>query len=50
MNDVVGTYTFVTRSGLATIKCTLWYAMWLSGSSERTHGGVFWSPPLKVYL
>lgn len=50
MNDIKGTYTFVTASGYVKITCTLGFAKWLSGSSGRTHGGVFWSAPLKVYL
>ena len=49
MKDIRGKYTFVTAAGRVTIKCTLGYASWLVGT-DRTHGGVFVAPPLRIYM
>lgn len=51
MGQIVGAYSF--RIGpigaWISIKCTLRYASWLVDSG-RTHGGIFNSPPLKVFM
>lgn len=49
MKDIKGKYTFVTSNGRTVIICTYGYAEWLV-LRGRTHGGIFFSSPLKVYM
>lgn len=49
MGNIKGNYTFVTVNGKVCITCNLEFARWLI-DTERTHGGVFSSAALRIYM
>lgn len=51
MKEIKGVYSFrcAPVGEWVSIRCTYGYASWLVNSG-RTHGGVFFSAPLKVYM